>query len=499
MVNSDEDRPLTENIKFASMPLSKKNENLQQTPWQNRSSTYYALGFSLFLVFIVVFALPRFVPKIEKNEQVKENQILEKRSIKESPFIDAQLTKARRKSQDSLADFLAVQDFLEKRGVTKWGRDAFERALTIGANGDKLFRQRKFSEALVLYEEAKLKLNKLKNLIPNKLAMNLQIAKDALIRGDSKIAKEYYNLALSIDPSSIEALKGLARTDVLDEVLILLKKGEQLLESGDYKQARNLFVKANKLDPLNKIAMDMYSQATLLIQDIDFKQLMSNGYQALEAKNYSVALEKFQIAMKIKPQNQAAFLGSTQAQQLLAQKFITDELKKAELNEDMENWDDALEGYEKILNKSGILIEAQVGKKRTSSRLEISNDINNIILSPLRLSTPQVYDQAKKLLINAQKISNPGAKHLKQLSQLKQALEDSQVDLQVLFRSDRSTNVTLLKKGNLGYFIEKNLILKPGNYIATGTRDGYRDIRIEFRVSKESAPFNIEVTCKEQI
>ena len=229
MVNSDEDRPLTENIKFASMPLSKKNENLQQTPWQNRSSTYYALGFSLFLVFIVVFALPRFVPKIEKNEQVKENQILEKRSIKESPFIDAQLTKARRKSQDSLADFLAVQDFLEKRGVTKWGRDAFERALTIGANGDKLFRQRKFSEALVLYEEAKLKLNKLKNLIPNKLAMNLQIAKDALIRGDSKIAKEYYNLALSIDPSSIEALKGLARTDVLDEVLILLKKGEQLL------------------------------------------------------------------------------------------------------------------------------------------------------------------------------------------------------------------------------------------------------------------------------
>ena len=243
----------------------------------------------------------------------------------------------------------------------------------------------------------------------------------------------------------------------------------------------------------------MYSQATLLIQDIDFKQLMSNGYQALEAKNYSVALEKFQIAMKIKPQNQAAFLGSTQAQQLLAQKFITDELKKAELNEDMENWDDALEGYEKILNRSGILIEAQVGKKRTSSRLEISNDINNIILSPLRLSTPQVYDQAKKLLINAQKISNPGAKHLKQLSQLKQALEDSQVDLQVLFRSDRSTNVTLLKKGNLGYFIEKNLILKPGNYIATGTRDGYRDIRIEFRVSKESAPFNIEVTCKEQI
>ena len=151
------------------------------------------------------------------------------------------------------------------------------------------------------------------------------------------------------------------------------------------------------------------------------------------------------------------------------------------------------------LDWESILIEAQVGKKRTSSRLEISNDINNIILSPLRLSTPQVYDQAKKLLINAQKISNPGAKHLKQLSQLKQALEDSQVDLQVLFRSDRSTNVTLLKKGNLGYFIEKNLILKPGNYIATGTRDGYRDIRIEFRVSKESAPFNIEVTCKEQI
>ena len=41
--------------------------------------------------------------------------------------------------------------------------------------------------------------------------------------------------------------------------------------------------------------------------------------------------------------------------------------------------------------------------------------------------------------------------------------------------------------------------LKPGNYIATGTRDGYRDVRVEFRVALKELPLNIEVACKERI
>ncbi len=85
------------------------------------------------MALIVIFALPKFIPETKKITMVTENRNPETRSIKESPFIDAQLTKARRKSQDSLSNFLTIQEFLEKRNVNKWGKDAFKNALKIGA------------------------------------------------------------------------------------------------------------------------------------------------------------------------------------------------------------------------------------------------------------------------------------------------------------------------------------------------------------------------------
>ncbi|MCH9797909.1 hypothetical protein OAM45_05255 [Porticoccus sp.] len=499
MTNSDKNRPQSEAIIPTNIPLTKTNRNSKDTPWQNRRGTIFALGFSFFLALIVIFALPKLIPETKKIKVVTENQISETRSIKESPFIDAQLIKARRKSQDSLSNFLTIQEFLEKRNVNKWGEDAFKNALKIGAKGDSLYRQRNFNEALVFYKKATLKLNELKSRIPLELTINLKIAEDAFLLGDSKIASEYYKLALSIEPSSIEAQQGLARTAVLDEVLILLKKSDGLFEEGNYGQARNLLMKVKKLDPLNQAADDKYNQISLLITDRNFKQVMGAGYQALENKNFRMAIEEFQVALNIKPGNEAASKGLLQAQSLFLQKTIADDLASAISHEKKENWNKALESYERILSKSSSLNEAQLGQIRAKNRLKMSNDIDKILSSPLRLSTPQIYNEAKKLLANAQKITPVGTKHLDKTNQLREELEGSQISLTVRFLSNKFTNVSLLKSGSLGFFNEKKIPLKPGNYIATGTRDGYRDVRVEFRVALKELPLNIEVACKERI
>ena len=190
MTDSDKKRPRSKSIKTTNVPLTKIDRNSKDTPWQNRRGTIFALGFSFFLVLIVIFALPKLIPETKKIKPITENQASQIKSIKESPFIDAQLIKARRKSQDSLSNFLAIQEFLEERNVNKWGKDAFENALKLGAKGDSLYRQRNFNEALVFYEKAALKLNELKSKIPINLAVNLKIAKDAFLLGNSKIASE---------------------------------------------------------------------------------------------------------------------------------------------------------------------------------------------------------------------------------------------------------------------------------------------------------------------
>ena len=120
MTNSDKNRPQSEAIIPTNIPLTKTNRNSKDTPWQDRRGTIFALGFSFFLALIVIFALPKLIPETKKIKVVTENRISETRSIKESPFIDAQLIKARRKSQDSLNNFLTIQEFLEKRNVNKW-------------------------------------------------------------------------------------------------------------------------------------------------------------------------------------------------------------------------------------------------------------------------------------------------------------------------------------------------------------------------------------------
>ena len=244
-------------------------------------------------------------------------------------------------------------------------------------------------------------------------------------------------------------------------VLILLKKSDGLFEEGNYGQARNLLMKVKKLDPLNQAADDKYNQISLLITDRNFKQVMGAGYQALENKNFRMAIEEFQVALNIKPGNEAASKGLLQAQSLFLQKTIADDLASAISHEKKENWNKALESYERILSKSSSLNEAQLGQIRAKNRLKMSNDIDKILSSPLRLSTPQIYNEAKKLLANAQKITPVGTKHLDKTNQLREELEGSQISLTVRFLSNKFTNVSLLKSGSLGFFNEKKISLKP--------------------------------------
>ena len=67
------------------------------------------------------------------------------------------------------------------------------------------------------------------------------------------------------------------------------------------------------------------------------------------------------------------------------------------------------------------------------------------------------------------------------------------------FSSDNLTRVTLYKVGELGYFTSKSLSLRPGNYVAVGRRDGYRDVRVEFFVGPDKAMEPVVVSSNEKI
>ena len=96
-------------------------------------------------------------------------------------------------------------------------------------------------------------------------------------------------------------------------------------------------------------------------------------------------------------------------------------------------------------------------------------------------------------------LENPGPRLLQQLTTVEGLLARAQVPVDVQLVSDNLTEVTLYQVGVLGRFESQTLSLKPGRYVAVGTRPGYRDVRAEFDVGFDNSSTPVTVACTEEI
>jgi hypothetical protein len=59
--------------------------------------------------------------------------------------------------------------------------------------------------------------------------------------------------------------------------------------------------------------------------------------------------------------------------------------------------------------------------------------------------------------------------------------------------------VIVYKVARLGRFAQRDLSLRPGTYTASGTRNGYRDVRQSFTVTHDSTPPAVTIICTDPI
>jgi hypothetical protein len=499
------------NVPLTNAPDKKEGNLPEETiPWQQRPTTYVALAVSILLALIVVFVLPSLVKPPETTPVVINPEAISTQAVQEAPFRDAQLAKARRESQDSLSKLLEKQSFLEKRNVQLWDKSTFELALKHATEGDFLYRQRNFPEAQTAYQNALSQLSALEQRIPEELSSNLKKGDDAFAQGQPEQAKQFYELALAIDASSVEAKTGLERTASLDQVLALIAQGNASLEQTTsnrledakgnlLKDAQGYFQKALELDPVHPEAIKGKETASNLILSRDFNAAMSRGYQSLEANQFSNAAKAFREALKLKPGDQAANTGLSQANNSSAQYTRSSRLNQATAFEKKEKWHEALNIYNKILAKDSSVVTAKLGQIRSSTRAGLSDAIEKILASPLRLNSPNVFKHSQQVLKDAEGIQSPGPRHQQQVTQLRQVLTAAMKPVNIELQSDNNTLVTLFRVGELGTFNQKQITLKPGNYVAVGNRNGYRDVRVEFQVTQQGLSSPVVVVCKEPV
>jgi hypothetical protein len=106
---------------------------------------------------------------------------------------------------------------------------------------------------------------------------------------------------------------------------------------------------------------------------------------------------------------------------------------------------------------------------------------------------------ATRLLLDISRMPDQGPRVLDQKEELSRLLKRAATPLDVQLVSDGITDVSIYKIGKFGSFAMQQLTLRPGVYVAVGSRPGYRDVRLEFRVAPEIEMKPIIIQCEEQI
>ena len=78
-------------------------------------------------------------------------------------------------------------------------------------------------------------------------------------------------------------------------------------------------------------------------------------------------------------------------------------------------------------------------------------------------------------------------------------LKRAATPLSIPLLSNNVTEVFVYKIGRLGNFMRKEILLRPGTYVVVGSRPGYRDVRVEFRVAPEIDMEPVIIQCEEPI
>ncbi len=456
----------------------------------------------LLLVIIVIGFLPKIVsePWIVETSQTAAS---EASNTSVSPSTAAEKTKYRQDAQLLLADIIRLRDDLGNQAVELWAGLRFEQALLAIEQGDQQYGNGDYKQSIVSYQKALDDLNALNT----QSATTLDAAKEASFAAieraastaDFTIATDNALLAMAIDPEDKIAQTLVQRAARLPEIMVLLEEAAILTQENNLDKAKSLYEQTLDIDSVHLKTQNALRSVKQQIIDKNFTGLMSEGFNALDNEQFSEARLKFRQAKTLFPAELSAENALTQVDGQESQKLVSESMRLANQFESEENWQQALTIYDQLLVTDASLINAKVRRISVSVRATLNNQIEEILKAPLALSSSDIYQSAQRVLADAKNIPDAGPVLTSQIRQLEKVLTASQIQITVTIQSDGLTDVVIYRVGNLNRFVETTVLLKPGNYVAAGKRQGYRDVRAQFTVGSQSAADAIVVICTDSI
>jgi tetratricopeptide (TPR) repeat protein len=447
-----------------------------------------------------VFLLPNFVSEPWIAEDIDDFPAIPDASPSAvAPSTAAELTLYRQESQGVLAEIMAMRDRLTQSQVESWAEVEFQQALKLIETGDERYSYGDYESSLEQFRQARSLLADIEKLGQQKLADAKVEAKTAIESLNSNVASASVELASAIAPQDPVVQKLAARAATLPQVSAHIEAGDQALARDRFQAARAEYRKAVVLDPTHRRAANSLTVANREVTAGAFRGHMSRGFAALERGDYEGARSAFFAAGGIRPGDAAVEKALAQVDNRESGHFVSRELERASELQSREEWREAVSIYETLLKRDPSLTDARVKLIPARVRTDLDKRLVAYIGEPLGLSSKAEYMAAQTALADAKGIPNPGPRLVEQIVKLDSILKIANSPMDVVFRSDNQTHVVLFRVAELGRFEQVSVKLRPGKYVAAGTRSGYRDVRVEFTVTGKPLDEPIVVRCQEPI
>lgn len=477
------------------------------TPAPRLHSSNQRLQVIVVLVIIlaaVLFFLPRVnlvedpargADKISQSNARSNDVKLEQAS----PLEDAQVLVFRREAQDLLVEIVDLKNSLVEQHVSAWAAEDFASFESNLANAESQYQLGNYEQAKQAYDEVRSQLSALLDSFQPRLDGVLKEADAAIADYRAGDAQELFEMALAMEATNVRASRGLALATVLPEIQQVVTDAINCRSRKDLDCALQRTQQALALNADFSPARDLHDALTAQLTQQRYQAKMSQGFLALDQRRWDSARNSFEDAQRILPEQSSTALALAQTDAAQEQIEVMQLLDKAQGQEAEEQWDEAQKIYEKLLRRDSSLVEPAVRLVVVKARSQIAAKYRRYLHDPMLLTRSHEAIQAEQLLGDTASLAAKSVLLAEQHQLLTKHLSAMKTPQEIAFSSDGQTEVIVYKVAELGKFSEKILTMKPGKYVASGNRQGYRDVRIEFVVSGDSIIAPILIACVDLI
>ena len=441
--------------------------------------------------------IPQTKEIVKKVQQIPHSVRIEKPTA--PPLADPNKERAKL----LLNEALKRQARLENEGVKNWGTTILEtsypEAQAVLAKAIDEFDKQRFQSAIDGFQNAISLLGKLDTNKDKRYRRAIAAGDQAIRSQNTDEAAKRYRVALSIRPGDSSASAGVKRANTLPLVLAKMAEGKYHETSSKLDDALRAYRAAKALDGAYEPAAQNADRVAALIKDRDYRQAVSATLVALDSYRYGEAERALAGAARIRPKGSE--ISDLRRRIRLARQLaaLTRLRRIAAAHEIKEQWKDAIKSYDKALRVDKSADFAVRGKALAQKYAHLHAQLEKYLSAPERLNSPEPLAHATQVLAAADEATTAGPRLKDSRNRLRSYISQALKPRPVLLQSDAKTSVTVYRVGRFGTFREKRLNLRPGAYTVVGSRSGYRDVRVRFRIGPTEAENIIVIKCTDRI